>query len=139
MQSSSPQLGSKRPHNTDDETDSDIELADVHISKTPKIQKKNGRPKAGDYNDSGKELVLAAANIYRALLASQGAFPNTSTEMTLIKKAWKRMNEESGLKALEITPSIVTIVSFSFIYSFMLLLYLSLLDKGSRLPTSRGG
>ena len=121
----SPRPGSKRPHTTDDETESDIEVADVHISKTPKIEKKNGRPKAGDYNDSGKELVLAAANIYRVLLASQGAFPNTSNEVRLIKKAWKQMNAESRLKARKITPSIVTIVSFSFIYYFMLLLFVS--------------
>jgi hypothetical protein len=112
----SPHSGSKRPHTTDDKTNSVIEVADVHVSKTPKIERKNGRPKAGDYNDSGKELVLAGANIYRTLLASQDAFPNNSTEVRLVKKAWKQMNAESGLKARKITPSIVTIVSFSFIY-----------------------
>jgi hypothetical protein len=95
----SPHSGSKWPHTTDNETNSDIEVADVHVSKTPKIERKNGRPKAGDYDDSGKELVLAAANIYRALLVSQDAFPNNSTEVRLVKKAWKQMNAESGLKA----------------------------------------
>jgi hypothetical protein len=122
-QSLSTQSGSKRPHLTDDETDSDVvEVADVHVSKAPKLEKKGGRPKAGDYDDAGKELVLAGANIYRALLASQGAFPNTSLEMRLIKKAWKHMNAESGLKPRKLTPSIVTIVSFSLLFIILLLL-----------------
>ena len=105
---SSPQPGAKRDHTTDDDqSDSDVH---VHISKTPKIEKKGNRPKAGDYHDSEKELVLTAANIYRVLLASQGAFPNTAMEVKLIKKAWKLMNEESGMKGRALTPSIITIV-----------------------------
>ena len=107
---SSPQAGTKRVHTMDEDTDSDI---DVHVSKTPKIEKKNSRPKAGDYDNSEKELVLAAANIYHVLLASQGPFPNTTTEVKLRKKAWKLMNAESGLKARALTPSIVMIVSIS--------------------------
>jgi hypothetical protein len=79
----------------------------------PKIGKKNTRPKAGDYDNSNKELVLAAANIYRVLLASRGSFPNTALEVKLIKKAWKLMNEESGQKVRALTPSIITIVSIS--------------------------
>ena len=86
------------------------------FTKLRKLKKKNGRPKAGDFNEADKELVLAAANIYRALLASQDAFPNTSMEVRLVKKAWKQLNAESGLKSWTITPTMVTIVSFSFIY-----------------------
>ena len=94
------------------------------LTKTPKIEKKSTRPKAGDYHDSQKELVLTAANIYRVLLASRGPFPNTATEVKLIKKAWKLMNDESGLKARPLTPSIITIVSIAttdfFLYSLLL-------------------
>ena len=110
----SPQSGSKCPHTTDDESDSDV--VEVHVHKAPKTEKKNGQPKAGDFNEADKELVLAAANIYCVLLASQDAFPNTSMEVRLVKKAWKQMNAESGLKSRTITPTMVTIVSFSFIY-----------------------
>ena len=109
--SSSLQTGAKRDHTTDDD-DSTSEV-DVHVSKTRKIDKKNTRPKAGDFQDSQKELVLAAANIYRVLLASQGPFPNTAMEVKLIKKAWNLMNKESGLKGRALTPSIITIVSYS--------------------------
>ena len=77
---------------TDDESDSDKEVTEVHVSKARKIERKSGRPKAGDFKEADKELVLMAANIYRVLLASQDAFPNASTEMTLVKKAWKQMN-----------------------------------------------
>ena len=57
---------------------------------------------------------MAVANIYHVLLASQGAFPIPSVELKLIKKAWKLVNVESGVKPLALTPSIVTIVSISF-------------------------
>jgi hypothetical protein len=109
----SPQSGNKRAHSTDDETDSDVDVVEVHVSKAPKTEKRNGRPKAGDFNEADKELVLAASYIYRVLLASQDPFPNTTMEMRLVKKAWKQMNAESGLKKdRKITPTMVTIVSF---------------------------
>ena len=101
-------------------SDSDKEVTEVHVSKAQKIERKSGRPKARDFKEADKELVLMAANIYRVLLASQDAFPNASTEMTLVKKAWKQMNAESGLKARTITPSMVSIVSF---YIYILIYY----------------
>jgi hypothetical protein len=85
------------------------------------MEKKTARPKAGDYDDFGKEMVLAAANIYRALLASKGAFPDHSTELKLIKKSWKLVNTERGLEPSALTPSIVTIVSQFYCYIVILL------------------
>ena len=107
----SPQAGSKRPLDTDEEEDLTDDDGDILAIKAPKIQKKSARPKAGDYDEFGKDMVLTAANRYRALLASQGAFPNPSIELSLIKKAWKLVNAESGVKALTLSPSIITIVS----------------------------
>ena len=107
----SPQAGSKRPLDTDEEEDLTDDDGDILAIKAPKIQKKSARPKAGDYDEFRKDMVLTAANRYRALLASQGAFPNPSTELSLIKKAWKLVNAESGVKALTLSPSIITIVS----------------------------
>ena len=66
---------------------------------------------------------MTVANIYQVLLASWGPFPNTATEVKLIKKAWTVMNDESGLKAIPLTPSIITIVSIAttdFFYSLLL-------------------
>ena len=121
---SSPQTGSKRSHYSDDEDDdSDKEEPEVHISKALKIEKKTARPKAGDYDDFGKELVLAAANIYRALLALQGAFPDHSMELKLIKKSWNLVNTERGVEPLTLTPSIVTIVSKFIVTYYLLILF----------------
>jgi hypothetical protein len=122
--SSSSLTGEKRGHTTDDSDDTGTDV-DAHVSKTPKLEKKSTRPKAGDFNTSDKELVLVASNIYRVLLASRGPFPNTATEVKLIKKAWKKMNQESGLKALDINSTIITIVSTSSTRLIMLCLFFS--------------
>ena len=118
----SPQAGSKRHLDTDEEEGlTDDDDSDLLAVKAPKIQKKSARPKAGDYDEFGKDLVLTAANRYRALLALQGAFPNPSTELSLIKRAWKLVNAESGAKPLTLSPSVVTIVSnrkLSFLFIF---------------------
>ena len=66
----------------------------------------------------GKEQVLTAANIYRALLSSQGPFPTSSEELKLIKKSWKLANTETDGTPLTLTPSIVTIVSI-FLKSYI--------------------
>jgi hypothetical protein len=123
----STQAETKRAQETDEEEDSessdDDEDSEVVVTKAPVLQKRSSRPKAGDYDEIGKEIVLSAANRYRALLASQGAFPNPSRELKLIKKAWKLVNAESGVtqKALDLTPSIVTIVMISLCYAFLLI------------------
>ena len=73
----------KLAHESDDDEDGeDTETGRddsddvVLVNKAPKLQIKSSQSKAGDYDEFGKELVLSAANKYRALLASQGAFPN---------------------------------------------------------------
>ena len=81
-------------------------MADVHVSKALKIHNKTTRLKASNYDEFGKELVLAVANIYHVLLASQGAFLIPSVELKLIKKAWKLVNVESGVKPLTLPHSI---------------------------------
>ena len=128
--SSSPQAGSKQQHHTDDEddeNDSDIGMTNIHVSKAPEIHNKTTQLKASNYDEFGKELILAAANIYCALLASQGAFLIPSVELKLIKKAWKLVNAESGVKPLTLTPSIVIIVSISsniYLFYFYLSVHL---------------
>ena len=62
--SPSPQTGSKHQHNlnssddtNEDKNDEKLEEDDAHISKAQKTSKKTSRPKAGDYDEVGKELV----------------------------------------------------------------------------------
>ena len=86
--SPSPQVSTKRPRQTKEESDnSDFEEPNVHVKKAPKTTKKSVQPKAGDYDEMGKEMVLMAANLYCILLASQGAFLNTSLEIKLVSVA----------------------------------------------------
>lgn len=98
----------KREHvNSDDE-----DVFEAHVAKAQKISANAGRPKAGDYESSAKEVILSAANTYRALLVSQGAFPTSSEELELVKRSWKRVNEDSEMDPpMGLTPDIVRIVS----------------------------
>ena len=70
------------------------------FSKAQKTQKKSACPKAADYDDFGKELVVNVANVYHALPASRGPFPKAAAELKLIKKAWKLVNAETGVNSL---------------------------------------
>jgi hypothetical protein len=90
----------------------------VHASKAQKISTNSGRPKAADYESSAKELILAAANMYRALLVSQKAFPTSSEELELVKRSWKRVNDDSEMDPMDLTPDIVRIVSFLSLFLF---------------------
>jgi hypothetical protein len=88
-------------------------VLEVHVAKAQKVSANAGRPKAGDYESSAKEVILSAANTYRALLVSQGAFPTSLEELDLVKKAWKRVNDVSEMDPpMGLTPDIVRIVSF---------------------------
>ena len=51
------------------------------------------------------------ANYYRALLTSQGAFPTSLEELELVKRSWKRANEDTEMNPIALTPDIVRIVS----------------------------
>ena len=102
--SPSIQPGEKRPH----PDDSDVEVEVVH--KALKVNEKLGRPKARDYEDMAKEVILQAAIIYRCLLSTQNGFPELAAETELVKMAWEKANTESGT-SLALTPEIAKIVS----------------------------
>lgn len=81
------------------------------MHKALKINEKSGRPKAGDYDDVAKDLILQAATIYRCLLSTNNGFPELLAETELVKLAWEDANKESGMRSLELTPDIAKIVS----------------------------
>lgn len=70
-----------------------------------------------DYDDVTRELILSAANTYHALLVYQGAFPTSLEELELVKRAWKRVNDDSEKNLMALTPDIVRIVSNLFFCS----------------------
>ena len=87
--------------------------------KAQKISVSAGHPKAGDYESSAREVILSAANTYRALLVFQGAFPTSSEELELVKRAWKRVNVDREMNPMGLTPDIVRIVSFFSLFSVL--------------------
>jgi hypothetical protein len=100
----------------------DDEVFDVPVAKAQKTSKHAGRPKAADYEVAAKEVILSAANTYRAFLASQGGFPTSSEELELVKRSWKRAHDDSEMdQMMALTPDIVRIVSFSIRVSFKFL------------------
>ena len=74
------------------------------VYKAQKINQNAGHPKAGDYEVAAREVILSAANYYRALLTSQGAFPTSLEELELVKRSWKRANEDTEMNPIALTP-----------------------------------
>jgi Domain of unknown function (DUF6532) len=107
--SSSIQAGEKRPRSDD----SDSEIEEIAVHKALKINEKSSRPKAGDYDDVAKEVILLAATAYRCLLSTNNGFPELAAETELVKLAWDDANKESGMRPLKLTPNIAKIVSHS--------------------------
>ena len=110
LHSSSTQPGEKRPR----PDDSDSEIEEISVHKALKINETSGRPKARDYDDVAKEIILQAATIYCCLLGTNNGFPELAAETDLFKLAWNNTNKESGIQSLELTPDIAKIVSLSF-------------------------
>ncbi|KAF8810264.1 hypothetical protein BYT27DRAFT_7253852 [Phlegmacium glaucopus] len=103
--SPSTQPGKKHPH----PDDSDLETEEV-VHKAHKINEKSRQPKAGDYNNMAKEIILQAATIYRCLLSTENGFPELAVETEFVKSAWEDANKESGMPTLALTPDIAKII-----------------------------
>ncbi|KAF5377940.1 hypothetical protein D9615_006758 [Tricholomella constricta] len=90
--------------------DSDEDEDTLVFVKAQKITDNTGRPKASDYDDVGKEVILAAANIYRCLISTIDGFPDSAMEIKFVKMAWNRVNEDAQIIPMELTPSIGKII-----------------------------
>jgi hypothetical protein len=107
----SPISGEKRSRE-EVENDSDIEVdSDVRVVKAQKINNNSGRPKAADYDDASREIILKAASHYRVLISTREAFPDSATEIRMVKEAWMLANKDSDLPPIAISPDISKIVS----------------------------
>ncbi|THH07052.1 hypothetical protein EW146_g9434 [Bondarzewia mesenterica] len=85
----------KRGRSPEDEAIAEISASCV---KAQKITENGGRPKASDYDDVAKEVILTATGIYRCLISTLNAFPTPSEEAQFIRIAWDRANEETAQK-----------------------------------------
>jgi hypothetical protein len=104
--SESPAVQYKRKHH--DSSDSESEDS---FTKAQKITHHHGRPRARDYEDVAKDLILQAAAEYRCLLSCQDAFPDLASEAEMVKTAWEEVNNNSGLAPMGLTSDIAKIVS----------------------------
>ena len=102
-------IGRKRTHSPSDE-------GILQLIKAQKVSEGGGRPKASDFDDVAKEVILCATAIYRCLVSTSNAFPTPSEESELIKSAWNRANEETAQEVpFALTPVIAKVVSSPFI------------------------
>ena len=93
-QENSPGVQHKRKR---DESSSSLDGgADNGHVKAKKIHRNTGRPRAADYEDLAKDLILQAAMVYRCLLSTQDAFPDLTSEAEIVKTAWAHVNNETG-------------------------------------------
>ena len=86
-----------------------------------------GKPKASNYGDIAKEVILCATAIYRCHMSTSNASLTPSEEQELIKFAWNCANEET-LQEIPIVlmPVIAKVVSVFLYYCSILLLLFSL-------------
>ena len=117
----SPSHQHKRKHqDLESSSSSDGDTEDTPI-KANKISRSSGRPRASDYDDLAKELILLAASIYRCLLSTENAFPDLSAEADMVKEAWNSVITETTGPPLALTPDIAKIVSDHLLYGAILI------------------
>jgi hypothetical protein len=90
-------------------------LEDIGEENIPKIVKGlNGarqRLKAGDFDDVTKHVLTTATSIYRCLIVTRSPFPESLiVETKVAKHAWRDASHVTGL-TVQLTPSLVKMVS----------------------------
>lgn len=82
--------------------------------KAQKVTEGGGRPKASDYDEVAKQVILTATGVYRCLISTMNAFPTPSEEASMIRDAWDRANVETAQEVpIALSPIIAKVVSFS--------------------------
>ena len=90
----------------------------LQLAKAQKVSEGGGRPKASDYDEVSKEVILRATAVYRCLVSTRNAFPTPSEEADMIKTAWNRANEETSQQVpIALTPAIAKVVS-AILYNY---------------------
>ncbi|KAG6859995.1 hypothetical protein C0995_000742 [Termitomyces sp. Mi166 len=98
------------PSNKRGHSDSLDESTSPAPSKAKKIMDNTGRPKASDYDDVSKEIILAAANVYHCLISTVNGFPDSGTELEFVCTAWKHAIDDANIQPLNLTPDIGKII-----------------------------
>ncbi|KAF8963216.1 hypothetical protein BDZ97DRAFT_1758714 [Flammula alnicola] len=103
------QAHGKRARSPDDDAIAEIT---ANFVKAQKVTEGSGRPKASDYDEVAKEVILTATSIYRCLVSTSKAFPTPSEEAEMIKQAWDRANVQTAQDVpIALSPLIAKVIS----------------------------
>ncbi|KAG2098575.1 hypothetical protein BD769DRAFT_1644081 [Suillus cothurnatus] len=96
-------LGTKRP--------SDTTLEDAMVPKVKRnLDGSRQRLKAGDFDATTKDILVAANSIFRCLIVTQAPFPDTVlVETKLAKEAWREACNIPGV-SIKLTPSLLKVI-----------------------------
>jgi hypothetical protein len=103
-------LGTKRP--------SDTTLEDAMVPKVKRnLDGSRQRLKAGDFDATTKDILVAANSIFRCLIVTRAPFPDTVlVETKLAKEAWREACNIPGV-SIKLTPSLLKVVSCLIFYT----------------------
>lgn len=83
-----------------------------------------GQAKRNDYDKVTQEVLINAAKIYDCRLSSQCPFPEKSVELAWAHECWEEACHISDVQ-LELTKSLIGIVSYSLVFIQVLIFELS--------------
>ena len=85
--------------------------------KAQKVSERGSCPKASNYDDVAKEVILCATATYQCLVSTSNAFPTLSEEGEMIRDAWNCANEEMSQEVpIALTPVIAKVVHVILYY-----------------------
>ena len=100
----------KRARSPEDDAEDEITATFI---KAQKVTEGGGRPKASDYDEVAKQVILTATGIYHCLISTTNTFPTPSEEASMIRDAWDRANVETVQEVpIALSPLIAKVVSF---------------------------
>ncbi|KIM38489.1 hypothetical protein M413DRAFT_12710 [Hebeloma cylindrosporum] len=90
----------------------DDAVDEITFVKAQKVTEGGGRPKASDYDEVAKQVILTATGVYRCLISTMNAFPTPSEEASMIRAAWDRANVETAQEVpIALSPVIAKVIS----------------------------
>ncbi|KAF8804477.1 hypothetical protein BYT27DRAFT_7225209 [Phlegmacium glaucopus] len=79
------------------------------------LRTSSGRPKAADYDDTTKALIINAISNYRSNISTVSAFPDNAREAEMLSQVWKDACVKLDIGA-HITPRIAKLVNLEIDY-----------------------
>ncbi|KAF7378521.1 hypothetical protein MSAN_00279800 [Mycena sanguinolenta] len=104
LRSPTPDAGDKRRRS------SSIDSDDLRTVQSQRTMGSSGRTRAKDLDDVTKEYTVLAIDIYRCDVSVKQAFPDSTTETTMVRSAWKDSCEEMG-EGMGLPPTVARLIA----------------------------